>query len=140
MATKDPECPICGDVFVDGRGLSGHLQFKHDLSGEEHAEMKEKGMARGEKVREPAPTGENRSVRDRELEIKGMLLECRVNQNKVRVELDEVREKDRSLSVFGLQVLTDAESEKRIDELEGRLSELEEREEELLSKLEELNR
>ena len=79
MAVKNPECPICGDTFKDGRGLSGHLQFKHDLSGDEHQEKLGEGMDRGEKRQRRAPDEvggkAGRSVRDRELELKGMLYE-----------------------------------------------------------------
>ena len=79
MAVKNPECPICGDTFKDGRGLSGHLQFKHSLSGNEHKEKMDEGMDRGEKSQTRA-SGDvggkaGRSIRDRELELKGMLHE-----------------------------------------------------------------
>lgn len=62
-AVKNPVCPICQETFKDGRGLSGHLQFKHGLSGEDHEEKLEEGMSRGT---EEVPTSGFASV-DRKL-------------------------------------------------------------------------
>lgn len=121
MAVKDPECPICGDTFKDGRGLSGHLQFKHQLSGDEHREKLDEGMDRGQKRQTPAPEEvggrSGRSVRDRELELKGMLLECREKQ-------EEIREKDRSADFLGLPIRTDVEAKERLEELKQREQEI----------------
>lgn len=117
VAVRNPECPICGDTFQDGRGLSGHLQFKHSLSGDEHREMLDEGMERGEKSDRPAPDDaggwSGRSVRDRELELKGMLQECKEKQEKVR-------EKDRSWDILGIPIQTDVEAQQKLDELEER--------------------
>ncbi len=117
VAVHNPECPICGDTFQDGRGLSGHLQFKHSLSGDEHREMLDEGMERGEKSDRPAPDDaggwSGRSVRDRELELKGMLQECKEKQEKVR-------DKDRSWDILGIPIRTDVEAQQKLDELEER--------------------
>lgn len=130
MAVKNPECPICGDTFKDGRGLSGHLQFKHGLSGEEHERELEKGMSRGEKRQAPAPSevGGNagRSVRDRELELKGMLWEIKEE----REQLEE--EKPPSFQAY-------LGGREEINRIEDRLSELEGRESQIREKLQEIN-
>jgi hypothetical protein len=47
-AVKNPVCPVCGETFKDGRGVSGHLQFKHGLSGDEHREALDEAMSRGQ--------------------------------------------------------------------------------------------
>jgi exonuclease VII small subunit len=47
-AVKNPVCTICDETFKDGRGLSGHIQWKHqDLSEDEREELMEEGMSRG---------------------------------------------------------------------------------------------
>lgn len=128
VAVRNPECPICGESFKDGRGLSGHLQFKHSLSGEEHREMLDEGMDRGEKSDRPAPEGggrwAGRSLRDRELELKGLLQECREKQ-------EEIREKDRSWGILGVPIQTDVKAQDALEELE-------EREEKILEELQEI--
>lgn len=117
VAVRNPECPICGDTFEDGRGLSGHLQFKHSLSGGEHREMLDEGMERGEKADRPAPSGggawSGRSLRDRELELKGMLQECREKQK-------QIQEKDRSWGILGIPIQTDVEAKEKLEELQER--------------------
>lgn len=139
VAVLNPECPICGDTFQDGRGLSGHLQFKHSLSGEDHREMLDEGMEKGESSQKRAPeeAGGNagRSVRDRELEVKGMLLECREKQEKVRKRIDEVRDEDRSVSFGPISLATDTEAKEKLQKLKKQLQELEERESNLLDEL-----
>lgn len=77
MATLDPECPICGQTFEDGRGLNGHLRFKHGLDGEEFEEAMGEGMSRGRKGVTPAAVveDESESVRGQELRLKGRLYE-----------------------------------------------------------------
>lgn len=110
MAVKDPECPICGDVFKDGRGLSGHLQFKHSLSGDEHRERLDEGMNRGEQRESvaPAEAQNKRSVRDRILELKGMLYEIQQKKDdigplaavvnpKKGERLDELRDREQEI-------------------------------------------
>jgi len=142
MAVKNPECPICGDTFKDGRGLSGHLQFKHSLSGDEHSEMLDEGMERGEKQETPArdevggKTG--RSIRDRELELKGMLLECQDKQREVREKIEEVKEEDRSVSFLNVPLATDTEAQKRLEKLQDRLQGLEDREQSIIDELDKL--
>lgn len=139
VAVRNPECPICGDTFEDGRGLSGHLQFKHNLSGEEHREMLDEGMEKGESSQRPAPeeVGGNsgRSVRDRELELKGMLLECRDKQEEVQEEIERVKENDRSVSFGPLSLRTDVDAKERLKELRDRLQDLEEREQSIIDEL-----
>jgi len=124
VAVRNPECPICGDTFQDGRGLSGHLQFKHSLSGDEHREMLDEGMEKGQKAERRAPDESGgwsgRSLRDRELELKGMLQECREKQ-------EQVREQDRSWDVFGIPIQTDVEAQKKLEELEEREEKIRER-------------
>jgi hypothetical protein len=34
MSEKQIDCPVCGRTFKDGRGLQGHLRFKHELTGQ----------------------------------------------------------------------------------------------------------
>jgi hypothetical protein len=79
MAVRNPECPICHDTFQDARGLHGHLQFKHQVEGEEKKRLMEEGKSRGRKSITLAPKSERgnaqRSIRDRELELKGRLYE-----------------------------------------------------------------
>lgn len=120
MAVKNPECPICGETFEDGRGLSGHLQFKHSLSGDEHKRELDKGMDRGEKRQSAAPAEvggrSGRSVRDRELELKGML--------------HEIREEKEEIPTLGPWVWKSSDKE--------RLSELNRREQEICDELERL--
>lgn len=118
MAVKNPECPICGDTFEDGRGLSGHLQFKHGLSGDEHEEKLDKGMERGQK-RETLASEETRgkTIRERELELKG--------------ELSEIEEERKEVSTLLGMPLTDADKEKR--------EELNQREKEIREELQELD-
>lgn len=64
-AVKNPVCPMCGETFKDGRGVSGHLQFKHGLSGDEHSEALEEAMSRGQDDRsaEGIP-GERKNYQD----------------------------------------------------------------------------
>jgi hypothetical protein len=123
MAVKNPECPICGDTFKDGRGLSGHLQFKHGLSGEKHERELEKGMSRGEKQQSPAPSEvggrAGRSVRDRELELKGMLWEI---QEK-REELESEKTPGDVLGIFG----SSKEVESQLEDLDQREKRIRER-------------
>ena len=142
MAVKNPECPICGDTFQDGRGLSGHLQFKHSLSGDEHREMLDEGMEKGESSQRPAPEevggSSGRSIRDRELELKGMLLECRDKQREVREKIEEVKEEDRSVSVLSIPLATDTEAQKRLEKLQDRLQGLEDREQSIIDELDKL--
>lgn len=56
------ECPKCGEIFQDGRGLHGHLRFKEGLSGDELETVFEK--AKGNEVPDPVeavgPSGEFR--------------------------------------------------------------------------------
>jgi hypothetical protein len=122
MAVKNPECTICGETFKDGRGLSGHLQFKHGLSGEEHERELEKGMSRGEKQQSPAPSEvggrTGRSVRDRELELKGMLWEI----EEKREELKNQRPAGDVLGIFGSSKEIDSQLEE-LDQREGRIRE-----------------
>lgn len=128
MAVKNPECPICGDTFTDGRGLSGHLQFKHGLSGEKHERELEKGMSRGEKQQAPAPSEVGghggRSVRDRELELKGMLWEI----EEKREELESQRPAGDVLGVFGGS-----------EEIDSQLEDLDQREERIRKRLQEID-
>ena len=142
MAVKNPECPICGETFQDGRGLSGHLQFKHSLSGDEHREMLDEGMEKGESSQRPVPEevggSSGRSIRDRVLELKGMLLECRDKQEEVRGEIEEVKEEDRSVSVLSIPLSTDTEAQKRLEELQDRLQDLEDREQSIIDELDKL--
>lgn len=142
VAVRNPECPICGETFQDGRGLSGHLQFKHSLSGDEHREMLDEGMERGESSQKAAPeeVGGNagRSIRDRELELKGMLLECRDKQNEVRQEIEQVKQEDRSVSFLNVPLVTDTDAQERLEELQARLQDLEEREKDILTELDRL--
>jgi tetrahydromethanopterin S-methyltransferase subunit E len=42
-------CPICGKS-VDPRGLSGHLQFGHDIAGENVSEVISSGLAESVEV------------------------------------------------------------------------------------------
>lgn len=118
MAVKNPECPICGETFKDGRGLSGHLQFKHGLSGDEHGEKLDKGMERGQK-QETLASEETRgkTIRERELELKG--------------ELSEIEEERKEVSTILGMPLTDADKEKR--------EELNQREKEIREELQELD-
>jgi hypothetical protein len=124
VAVRNPECPICGETFQDGRGLSGHLQFKHSLSGDDHREMLDEGMEKGEKAGRRAPDESGgwsgRSLRDRELELKGMLQECKEKQ-------EEVRKQDRSWGVFGIPIQTDVEAQEKLEELEKREGKIRER-------------
>lgn len=128
MAVKNPECTICGETFKDGRGLSGHLQFKHDLSGDEHERELEKGMSRGERQQSPAPSEvggrTGRSVRDRELELKGMLWEI----EEKREELKNQRPAGDVLRIFG--------SSKEID---SQLEDLDKREERIRERLQKID-
>lgn len=85
MAVKNPQCPICGERFKDGRGLSGHVQWKHSLSGEERDEVVQEGLERGRREEQPASDRSHvRSVRDRELEIKGMLWEIEQRRTQLK--------------------------------------------------------
>lgn len=90
MATRNPECPICGDRFQDGRGLVGHLRFAHSLEGEELENAKNEGMARGQRDSKPARPEHGgkagRSVRDRELEIKGLMFEIQERREELEEE------------------------------------------------------
>lgn len=43
------ECPICGKS-VDPRGLSGHLQFGHDVPGEDVSDVISSGSAQDVEV------------------------------------------------------------------------------------------
>jgi hypothetical protein len=83
--------------------------------------MLDEGMERGEKSDRPAPDDaggwSGRSVRDRELELKGMLQECKEKQEKVR-------EKDRSWDILGIPIQTDVEAQQKLDELEERESKI----------------
>ena len=45
---KNPECPVCGDVLSDGRGLNGHLRMAHQITGEEHQEIMDEALAEAE--------------------------------------------------------------------------------------------
>lgn len=55
---KNPECPVCGKVLSDGRGLNGHLRMAHQLTGEEHEEKMEEAMSQAEERQpDPAPPG-----------------------------------------------------------------------------------
>lgn len=131
MAVKNPECPVCGaDHFKDGRGLSGHLQFKHQLSGKEHEKKLNEGMARGRKKKAPVErtasavagggdeasneAGSQMSAREKELMLRGELAE-------VEDELEEIRENrsimDRMLS----------KRSREIEQLEGRKAEIQEK-------------
>lgn len=129
VAVRNPECPICGETFQDGRGLSGHLQFKHDLSGDDHRRKLDKGMDRGRrdsKAAQPEHGGRaGRSVRDRELELKGMLWEIQVERQQVQKEMP---------GAFDL-----LQTEKR-EELKEELNKLDEREEEIREQLAEIDR
>jgi hypothetical protein len=139
MAVKNPECPVCGDTFKDGRGLSGHLQFKHGLSGDEHKEKLDEGMERGEKATEVSPTSENRSIRDRELELKGLLLETREAKRGTEEKIAEVEKEDSSVSIGPLSMWTDTDTKERLRRLEDRLQELQERESDILDELDRLS-
>lgn len=118
MATRNPECVICGDRFEDGRGLNGHLRFKHDLEGDELEEAQRKGMERGRRDSKPARPehggSAGRSIRDRELEVKGLLWENRKRK-------EELEEKRSGFDPFGLT--------SNSEEIEEKLEELEEQEE-----------
>jgi len=132
MAVKNPECPICGDVFKDGRGLSGHLQFAHqDLSDEEREQAKEEGMNRGRKQQMPAPSeaggSAGRSIRDRELELKGMLWEIKERREEIEEEMP------------GPGVFSFLNSDKK-EALQESLDELDQREEEIRERLSEIDR
>lgn len=139
MAVKNPECPVCGDTFKDGRGLSGHLQFKHGLSGDEHKEKLDEGMERGEKATEPSPTSENRSIRDRELELKGLLLETREAKRGTEEKIAEVEKEDSSVSIGRISLFTDTDTKERLRKLEDRLQELQERESDILDELDRIS-
>lgn len=56
---KNLTCPECKETFQDGRGLHGHLRFKHDIYGEQlekHMERaKEMARDRDEHEREARP-------------------------------------------------------------------------------------
>lgn len=123
VAVRNPECPICEETFKDGRGLSGHLQFKHGLSDEEHREMLDEGMDRGEKSEQPAPDGaagwSGRSVRDRELELKGRLQE-------IKEKRERIQENDRSWGILGVRIQTDVKAKEALEELEEREQEVRE--------------
>lgn len=139
MAVKNPECPVCGDTFKDGRGLSGHLQFKHGLSGDEHKEKLDEGMERGEKATEASPTSENRSVRDRELELKGLLLETREAKRGTEEKIEEAKREDSSVSIGRISLFTDTDTKERLRKLEDRLQELQERESDILDELDRIS-
>jgi hypothetical protein len=47
--SEGSECPICGKS-VDPRGLSGHLQFGHDVSGEDVSDVISSGSAQDVEV------------------------------------------------------------------------------------------
>jgi hypothetical protein len=122
MATINPECSICGETFKDGRGLAGHIQWKHsDLPKEEQEKLKKEGMSKGEKKRilseDEMNSNSNRSIRDRELELKGMLYE-------IEQKRDEVE------ALFGEEAWSEEEQET--------LDELNEREQRIHEKLKEI--
>jgi len=117
MAIKNPECPICSKTFQDARGLHGHLQFKHQVEGEEKERLMEEGKSRGRKsvtLDPKSESGYERSKRDRELEIKGRLYE-------LNRELQEIS------GLFGPSWADKdrvKEIEQRKDELEKQLSQI----------------
>lgn len=90
-AVKNPVCPICDETFKDGRGLSGHIQWKHqDLSEDEREELMEEGMSRG---RESAAGGAADDLNTAALRYTDPVMQAveRVRQAKDRLEETEDR-------------------------------------------------
>jgi hypothetical protein len=90
-AVKNPVCTICDETFKDGRGLSGHIQWKHqDLSEEEREELMEEGMSRG---RESAAGGAADDLNTAALRYSDPVMQAveRVREAKDRLEEAEAR-------------------------------------------------
>lgn len=104
--------------------------------------MLDEGMEKGESSQRAAPeeVGGNtgRSVRDRELELKGMLLECREKKREVQKEIEKAKAEDASISFGPLSLRTDVDTQKRLEDLRDRFQALEDREQEIISELDRL--